>query len=139
MISTRIYFQFEREEAAGLAFQTFDELGFHPHVDDQDRSRLHIHLDNPDLASALQIAMSHGGQLVEDAVSGSEEQLYSNAYELDNFIPVPAHVVNEDWVDGYSDPKEDVYDADTAGLEEDEHDFDPSEDDYSYFRGGIHL
>ncbi len=89
--------EFRDESMAILATDTFDELGYEPHL--HGGGRLHIHVRNEDLTSALEIMQCHGGRIM-DGAHADAYTLTQMAYDLDT-IPIPAHTVNEDWVDGY--------------------------------------
>lgn len=89
--------EFRDEATAALAADTFDELGYEPYL--HGGGRLHIHVRNEDLTSALEIMQCHGGQIL-DGAHADAYSLTQMAYDLDA-IPIPAHTVNEDWVDGY--------------------------------------
>lgn len=84
-------------KSARLAADTFDELGYDPCL--HEGGRLHIHVRNEDLTSALEIMQSFGGRIVEQAPAETSA-LTGLAYGMDA-IPIPAHTVNEDWVDSY--------------------------------------
>ena len=90
--------EFRDESTAGLAADTFDELGYEPYR--HGDGRLHIHVRNEDLTSALEIMQCHGGNIVNSSQADANA-LTQIAYDLDA-IPIPAHTVNEDWVDGYA-------------------------------------
>jgi hypothetical protein len=106
---TAIAFQFSDIQSANLAHETLQELGYEPVFDDDGGTRLHIHVENADLTSALEIAQAFGGDLQEQ--STMSEMPFDEAYQVDGFIAVPAHVVNEDWVEGYADASS-IYNAD---------------------------
>lgn len=91
--NSALLFDFNNDESAALACETLKELGYDTVL--HDGSRMHVHLEGSDLTSALEIAQSHGGQLVEQAQINSET-ITDSAYSLD-VIPIPAHIVNEDW------------------------------------------
>ncbi|MBB6637237.1 hypothetical protein [Cohnella thailandensis] len=96
MNHTSILFQFPQEQAARVAYDTLAELGYDPQL--HEGGRLHIHVIREDLTSALEIVQSHGGELVESEDGNSEvESMACVEYGLDS-IPIPAHLVNEDWV-----------------------------------------
>ena len=96
MSHASIMFRFPSDNAARLAFDTLLDLGYDPEL--HDAGRLHIHVIDEDITSALEICQSHGGELVEQAPA--EEAALTNAsYSLD-CVPIPAHIVNEDWTDG---------------------------------------
>lgn len=93
-----LMFEFRDESTARLAADTFEELGYEPRV--HEGGRMHIHVRNEDLTSALEILQCHGGRIVERAPAETLS-LTEEAYDLDA-IPIPAHTVNEDWVDAYA-------------------------------------
>jgi hypothetical protein len=90
--------EFPDERAARLAEDTYRELGYDPYS--HGEGRLHIHVRNEDLTSALEIMQSCGGRIMEKSPAETAEWTNS-AYALDA-IPIPAHTVNEDWVDSYA-------------------------------------
>ncbi|WP_276356703.1 hypothetical protein [Cohnella caldifontis] len=110
--------EFPDERAAKLAEDTFRELGYDPYS--HGGGKVHIHVQNEDLTSALEIMQSCGGRIVEQA-RGEAEALTDCAYDLDA-IPIPAHTVNEDWVDAYASG------ADTESLAGGALGYDPEED-----------
>lgn len=130
-MSSAILFDFADPFSAALARDTLQELGYEPLM--HEGNRLHIHVDGSDLTSALEIAMSHGGQLVEQAAiqNGS---VTDSAYSL-NAITIPAHIVNEDWVEA----------EEAAGLHNRDDDADTSNEflpdpgDYGHFSGDVHI
>ncbi|XEC93930.1 hypothetical protein AB6A23_21675 [Paenibacillus tarimensis] len=92
--SNAIRFEFSDYSSMVLAWGTLQELGYSPVR--EDGNRVHIHLDGGDLTSALEIAMAYGGRLVEQTpLEGS--CITDSAYSMDS-IPIPAHIVNEDWI-----------------------------------------
>lgn len=101
MDNSVIQFQFEDEASAHLAFDSLDELGYHPIYYANEHPGIHIHLDRCDLTSALEIAQMHGGILQESSLASAEDEAYGLAYHLDG-IRIPAHVVNEDWSAEYA-------------------------------------
>jgi len=92
-----LLFQFADDSQARLASETLEELGYEPRL--HEGGRLHIHVRNEDLTSALEIAQCYAGQLLESAPA-EDVAVTDAAYALDG-IPIPAHTVNEDWVDSY--------------------------------------
>ncbi|MCE5168644.1 DNA/RNA helicase [Paenibacillus profundus] len=97
MPEAAIRFRFTDAASAMLAFDTLEELGYTPAYDGDNHTELHVHVEKRDLTSALEIAEAHGGQLVEEA-DLTEVSVMNQAYGMD-WIPIPAHVVNEDWAD----------------------------------------
>ncbi|MBB6730223.1 hypothetical protein [Cohnella zeiphila] len=93
---TAILFQFPHEKAAMQAFETLRDLGYDPQL--HEGGRLHIHVEGEDLTSALEIVQAHGGEWVEQAAAPNAS-FASSACEPDA-IPIPAHLVNEDWEEG---------------------------------------
>ncbi|MCR2806106.1 hypothetical protein [Paenibacillus soyae] len=126
-----IMFDFSDNRSADLARSMLQELGYDPvmHSD----TRMHIHVDGGDLTSALEIAQSHGGQLVEQSAIRNEA-ITNTAYALDG-ITIPAHVVNEDWV--AQEDQQEYHNHDGAGkYGEDE--FRPDPEHYNHFSGDVH-
>ncbi|WP_336773819.1 hypothetical protein [Paenibacillus sp. MMO-58] len=130
MMSSAILFDFADSFSAALARDTLQELGYEPLM--HEGNRLHIHVDGSDLTSALEIAMSHGGQLVDQSAI-QNEAVTDTAYSL-NAITIPAHIVNEDWVG--AEEAADLHnwddDADTSN------EFLPDPGEYSHFSGDVH-
>ena len=125
-----IMFDFSDNKSADLARSMLQELGYDPVM--HSGTRIHIHVDGGDLTSALEIAQSHGGQLVEQSTIRNEA-ITNTAYALDG-ITIPAHVVNEDWVDT---EMQELHKPDTTALyEEDE--FRPDPEQYNHFSGDVH-
>lgn len=124
-----IMFDFSESGSAEMARQLLLELGYDPVM--HNATRMHIHVEGGDLTSALEIAQAHGGQLVEQS-DIAEEAITNSAYSLDA-ITIPAHVVNEDWIEA-----EDAHNRDdAAAMAEDE--FVPDAGDYNHFSGDIHI
>jgi hypothetical protein len=81
------------DNAALLAAQaTLEELGYKPYQ--SGPLELYIPTDRQDTQSAVEIVQSHGGSAV----------FLSETDGLDQFqnISIPAHLVNEDWNEGYA-------------------------------------
>jgi hypothetical protein len=141
MNNAPIFFQFADHKAAYQAFDTLQELEFNVHWIEHDqpdpRPIIQIVMERNDLTSALEIAQSHGGVLLEEDHPGQEAEVFTAAYGLDQ-IQIPAHVVTEDMSERYM--------GDAGFAEGDEHNtttedplFDPSEADYDHFPAGIRL
>jgi hypothetical protein len=102
-----LMFQFPDESQARLAGETLQELGYEPQQ--HEGGRLHIHVQDEDLTSALEIVQCYAGQLMEHAPAEVVD-ITDIAYGMGD-IPIPAHTVNEDWEEGYrslstEDPEE---------------------------------
>jgi len=97
MLQAALMFQFPDESQAALASETLEELGYEPQL--HEGGRLHIHVRNEDLTSALEIVQCYAGQLMEHA-SAEAVNVTDIAYGMEG-IRIPAHTVNEDWVDAY--------------------------------------
>jgi hypothetical protein len=138
MSAIPIFFEFDQEKDALLALDTLEELGYSPNLlTHVERPTLHIHVDDQDLTSALEITQAHGGKLVEKKESYSEPAAFAMAYDLEDSIRIPAHVVNEDWADDYANPE--AHQMGNAILNEEEAGFDPSTDEYDHFSPGVRL
>lgn len=124
-----IMFDFSDNRSAELAREMLQELGYDPVV--HNETRMHIHVDGVDLTSALEIAQSHGGQLVEQSEILTSS-LTDTSYALDA-ITIPAHLVNEDWAgeEGYHN-----HDA-AAAISSEE--FLPDPEEYNHFSGDVHI
>lgn len=97
MIRAALMFKFPDEAQARLAGETLNELGYEPQL--HEDGRLHIHVEDEDLTSALEIVQCYSGQLMEHAPA--EAVVVTDfAYGLDG-IQIPAHTVNEDWEEHY--------------------------------------
>jgi hypothetical protein len=97
MSHAALMFQFPDEPQAQLAGETLGELGYEPQL--HGGGRLHIHVQNEDLTSALEIVQCFSGQLMEHAPT--EAVVVTDiAYGIDS-ITIPAHTVNEDWEEHY--------------------------------------
>lgn len=139
MSDAPIYFRFPDDEAARLALDTLGELGYHAHPSaDRAGPALEVFVLAEDLTSLLEIVQAYGGLLYERSPDDREERLYQAAYPMEG-IPIPAHVVNEDWAEGYAEGA--GADADAfGGAEPDEGSLpDPSGDGYDHFPPGIRL
>lgn len=131
MSSAPIFFQFQSEAEANLALGTLEELGYQAAISSQTgQPVVHIHIDRQDLTSALEIAQSFGGNLMEGNV-GSEIDVLANAYNMYMYsdvydgVPIPAHTVNEDWQDSFtSSVDEGEIEVNTLSAEEDLNGFD---------------
>ncbi|GAA3409967.1 hypothetical protein ACFFNY_30950 [Paenibacillus hodogayensis] len=139
MSQVPIYFEFSEQATASLALDTLGELGYHAHVQTiRGTPVIQLFIEHNDLTSALEIAQAYGGLLLDTEQGDAYADSYASAYELDA-VPIPAHVVNEDWPESY-------YTGESAGLSaplEDERDglerFDPSGDDYDRFSAGVRV
>lgn len=92
-----LMFQFPDESQARLASETLSDLGYEPQQ--HEGGRLHIHVQDEDLTSALEIVQCYAGQLLEHAVAEVVD-VTDIAYGMEG-IRIPAHTVNEDWEDNY--------------------------------------
>ncbi|WP_128895189.1 hypothetical protein [Longirhabdus pacifica] len=92
-----IVFQFQDGNQAKLAWDTYNDLGYSPVMfTDTEQPSLKIHIDKCDLTSALEIAFMHGGELITSS-KYNDLEIFSMAYEFgEEFISIPAHIVNED-------------------------------------------
>ncbi|EPY05442.1 hypothetical protein PAALTS15_19793 [Paenibacillus alvei TS-15] len=136
--TTAIRFRFSDPAGARLAFDTLEELGYTPAYDSASETELHIHVDKRDLTSALEIAEAHGGQLLEEA-SMTEMSVMDQAYGM-NYIPIPAHMVNEDWAndDRYASARHNPSHDDLSHRDEEAYGiFD--DETTNHFPGGIHI
>lgn len=97
MYRAALMFQFPDEPQARLAGETLEDLGYEPQL--HEGGRLHIHVQDEDLTSALEIVQCYSGQLMEHAPAEAVV-VTDMAYAMDN-IPIPAHTVNEDWDENY--------------------------------------
>ncbi|MFD0672331.1 hypothetical protein [Cohnella sp. GCM10027633] len=121
MSHAALLFQFPDARQAALAGDTLEELGYEPQL--HEGGRLHIHVHNEDLTSALEIVQCYAGQLMEHAPAEAVV-ITDVAYGMDA-IPIPAHTVNEDWEDQYREL--------AGNAASDERDFDPDDGSYDRF------
>ncbi|NOU93547.1 hypothetical protein GC093_09990 [Paenibacillus sp. LMG 31456] len=142
MNAEAIFFEFDSVASAELAQSTLEELGYQSGVHSElNNPTLHIQIDHTELTSALEIAQAHGGRLIEHGEGAREIDAYTQAYNTEDLISIPAHTVNEDWTDEYAtaanvnNPAAGRAGESGSGNEA----FDPSGDDYDYFDAGIHL
>lgn len=132
MSSAPIYFQFQDAKSARLAYDTLKELEYHVHPVEQDQTLLEIVIDHNDLTSAIEIAQAHGGSFKETKDTFREHNLVNVGYDLGS-IPIPAHVVNEDWSESYANGR------DAAEGSQEEEGLDPDDHSYNHFSAGVHL
>ena len=133
MTSSAIMFEFTDNRSAAVACELLQELGYEPLL--HEENRVHIHVDGSDLTSALEIAQSYGGQLLEQS-SISASAVTETAYSL-NGITIPAHIVNEDWSDAYSQSEDGLHNRDDASDYSDE--FLPDPGTYGHFSGDVRI
>lgn len=126
--NSAILFDFSDAGSAALACETLQELGYETVL--HEGNRMHIHLEGSDLTSALEIAQSHGGQLVEQTDIESCS-VTDSAYSMDT-ISIPAHIVNEDWV---FESEQSNRDTDADYSEE----FLPDAGTYDHFSGDVRI
>ncbi|WP_434748148.1 hypothetical protein [Paenibacillus amylolyticus] len=83
---------FSDPSALHVAKATLEELGYKPYQ--SAPLELYIPTDSQDPQSAVEIVQAHGGSAVF-ASSVDELDLFQN-------VSIPAHLVNEDWNEGYA-------------------------------------
>ncbi|MFD2615078.1 DNA/RNA helicase [Paenibacillus gansuensis] len=128
-----ILFEFADELSAHKAYDTLTELDYSAVLhDDAERPSLHLHLHNDDLPSALQIAQSYGARLIEEPHGLSDAAVHNSAYGMDSLL-IPAHVVNEDWVDD-----EQYARADESEVQQRDKELDPTDDSMNFMSGDVH-
>ncbi|WP_274364328.1 hypothetical protein [Paenibacillus thermotolerans] len=95
-----IRFSFPNMDSAIDAFETLQELGYDPVMEEgaEEHPTLHIHVERSDVQSALEIVQTHGGEIrdtaeVGNAADGPECNLEGQG--------LPAHLVNEDFSEAY--------------------------------------
>ncbi|PQP83519.1 hypothetical protein C0Q44_02085 [Paenibacillus sp. PCH8] len=95
MDNSELQVHFSDSSALNAARATLEELGYQPYQ--SAPLELYIPTDRQDPQSAVEIVQSHGGSAV----------FASQTEELDQFqnISIPAHIVNEDWNEGYLNGK----------------------------------
>ncbi|RED63137.1 hypothetical protein [Cohnella lupini] len=116
-----LMFQFSDESQAKLAGETLMDLGYEPQL--HGGGRLHIHVQDEDLTSALEIVQCYAGQLLEHAPA-EVISVTDVAYGMDE-ITIPAHTVNEDWSEAYQ--------ASNSEHEDQEETFSPDDGSYDHF------
>ncbi|MBP1157563.1 MULTISPECIES: hypothetical protein [unclassified Paenibacillus] len=141
MSSAPLCFQFDTQKEAILARDTLEEIGYrisgHTH---SEMPMLYVIVDRHDLTSALEIAQAHGGRLVQVGDSPNETEGFAMAYDMEELISIPAHLVNEDLVESESEVSASAYVNRSSGAyNDDTESFDPSRDDMNGFDAGIHM
>jgi hypothetical protein len=116
-----LMFQFPDESQSKLAGETLMELGYEPQH--HGGGRLHIHVEDEDLTSALEIVQCYAGQLMEHAPS-EVVHVTDLAYAMGD-IPIPAHTVNEDW--------DELYHFNEPTQSRQSEDFQPDDGSYDHF------
>jgi hypothetical protein len=143
MSSAPIFFEFETRDEAATAKSTLEELGYQVGLHgDTAKPTLHLFVDGGDLTSALEIAQASGGRLVERPGTLTEAATFAMAYDDQDMIPIPAHIVNEFPEDEAIDTSSSNYVIKSRGSYNDtdhEDPFDPSRDDYNHFDPGVHV
>lgn len=91
MDNSELQVHFSDPSALLAAKATLEELGYKPYQ--SAPLELYIPTDRQDSQSAVEIVQSHGGSAVF-ASSAEEIDLFQN-------VSIPAHLVNEDWNEGY--------------------------------------
>ncbi|WP_199622301.1 DNA/RNA helicase [Paenibacillus alkalitolerans] len=116
MYEDAIRFSFPNPDSAYDAFDTLQELGYAPVIDEEGaHPTLHIHVERSDVRSALEIAQMHGGQLLESAAAGEAERFEAVNPGIDiGAIDIPAHTINEDFTDDYASGLSQAYLGDEA-------------------------
>lgn len=100
-VDTSILFQFPDRRSAFYAFDTLEELGYEPVIQSESQPpEVHVHLTKCDVTSALEIAQACGGHMA-DQQPMKERDVYETAYQMEDEIEIPAHIVNEDFTDAY--------------------------------------
>lgn len=133
MDSNAIFFEFADEFSAHQAYDTLTELDYDAVLhDDASQPSLHLHIEKSDLASALQIAQSHGGRLMEQPSGLTDAEAHNYAYAMED-IPIPAHLVNEDWTEIYATGI-----SNRELLEDEENRLDISESTLDFMSGDVH-
>lgn len=90
-----IRFAFPDMSSAYSAYDTLQELGYRPVLDEVcGAPTLHIHVERTDVQSALEIAQFHGGSFQDTGTVQPDA-------DASEFM-IPAHAVNEDFTDGYA-------------------------------------
>lgn len=128
-------FRFDNVNSAHIAYDTMRELGYQSVMETGDQT-FHIHVNRQDLTSALEIAASQGGELVEEPDIRAHEMI-DDAYEMD-LIPIPAHVVNEDWVNDDLYVRPDIAHDELSQRDEEASGWN-DEDTTNHFPSGIHV
>ncbi|PZD95657.1 hypothetical protein DNH61_14155 [Paenibacillus sambharensis] len=127
-----VQFSFASSNEASMAYATLQELGYSPV---REEERVHVHIQQGDLTSALEIAMAHGGQLCGQAAI-RDNMVIETAYDMDA-IPIPAHTVNEDWAEAYASDRpgnDELRNRDDAAADME---FDPDGGEYGFFSGDV--
>jgi hypothetical protein len=98
-----IRFDFADRRAAQQAYETLEELGYEPRLQEVgERTTVYVKVERNDITSALEIAQCFGGSYVDES-RFREVDAYSEAYQMEaaEEIDIPAHLVNEDLTEDY--------------------------------------
>ncbi|MFS0873826.1 hypothetical protein [Paenibacillus xylanilyticus] len=115
MDDSELQVHFSDASALLAAEDTLKELGYKPYQ--SGPLELYIPTDRQDTQSAVEIVQSHGGSAVFLSETDGVDQFQD--------ISIPAHIVNEDWQEGYANGNQ------GGGLQQGLHnrDDDPTFDD----------
>lgn len=115
MDDSELQVHFSDHSALLAAEATLKELGYKPYQ--SGPLELYIPTDRQDIQSAVEIVQSHGGSTAFLAETDGFDQFQD--------ISIPAHIINEDWQEGYANGTQD------SGLQQGLHnrDDDPTFDD----------
>ncbi|MFC4776193.1 hypothetical protein ACFO9Q_05355 [Paenibacillus sp. GCM10023252] len=135
-MSSALLFEFTDEASAQIAAGTLAELGYE--LVQHDGQRLHVHVEERDYTSVVEIAQASGGQLSAQSLIRSTS-LLDSAYSMDA-ITIPYHVVNEDWSEDYAVPNQVASElGNRSGDMEEDEEFLLSEESYDHMSGDVHI
>ncbi|MEY8743598.1 hypothetical protein AB9M62_29885 [Bacillales bacterium AN1005] len=121
MSDGEIQVQFADPNALLAAQATLNELGYKPYQ--SGPLELYIPTDRQDPQSAVEIVQSHGGSAVFDSAADA-----ANAFQE---FSIPAHMVNEDWSEGYATGLQESPSGQTQHNRDNDPTFDDSVDGFS--------
>lgn len=114
-----IRFSFPNVDSAIDAFETLQELGYEPVMEEDTGGppTLHIHVERSDVQSALEIVQTHGGEIVDTAPLGAMENVAEDGPGCNiEGRGLPAHTVNEDFSEAYMTGLSESFAGDDTGV-----------------------
>lgn len=113
-----IRFSFPNMDSAIDAFETLQELGYEPVMEEgmEEHPTLHIHVERSDVQSALEIVQTHGGEIRDTAEAGLTGSAADGPDCNIEGQGLPAHLVNEDFSEAYMTGLSQSFAGDDTGM-----------------------